>query len=277
MKSGLWNFLSLAIGVVGVALAVYFNLINQKEREPAFLTTKGLLVYASQSNIEAPKYRMVWADEGGEKPIVDNVYVQELAFWNKGKLPIEKRDILTPLGFKYPDGVVVIDAFVSESNRALVVKPTVDFDGREVGFSFDILEMGEGFKVQVVFASPDYVKPGIHGDIKGVREFDSKSELTKENLIYGIAMVALWVGALVLIIFAAALFVDRFDALVKKFAPRKEEKIKAVLDKMGSVFGAIIFVLIVLVVATVKVYDFAESEANNSIPDMEDYSPLGRT
>lgn len=277
MKPGLWNFVSIAIGVLGVGLAIYFNFINQKEREPAYLPIKGLLVYASQSSIETPKYKMVWADESQEKPIVGNVYVQELAFWNKGELPLEKRDVLSPLGFKYPEEVTVIDAFVSESNRAKVVNPSVSFDGRDVGFSFDILEMGEGFKLQVVFASPEYAKPEIYGDIKGVREFDGRSELTRDNLIYGAAMVALWGVVIALAFLAAAFFVDKFDSIIKRIAPGKEEKIKKNLDKLGSVFTAILVGFFILLFAVGKAYDFAESEANNSVPEMDQYPSVRPT
>ena len=269
LKISWWNIISTTLAILGIALAIFFHLANQQEREPAFLSTKGLLIYASHSDLQSSNYKMSQVTKDGEKALLGNVYVQELAFWNKGRLAIEKEDILEPLKFQFPDNFEVIDAFVSESTREKIVQPKIDFGGREVGFSFEILEKDEGFKVQVVFSGEEYIKPEIAGDIKGVDKIDSKEELTKDNVLYGIAIVLLYaVGFLVLMV-AVVLFMLLFDSGLKKILPEKEKLIKKNLEKIGAGVMVGLFGILILVLAMIKVIQVAEEEAKNSVPAME--------
>ncbi|MAY15631.1 hypothetical protein [Thalassolituus sp. UBA2009] len=269
LKISWWNVISTTLAVLGIALAIFFHLANQKEREPAFLSTKGLLIYASHSDLKSSNYKMSQITEDGEKPLVGNVYVQELAFWNKGRLAIESEDVLEPLMFQFPEGYEVIDAFVSESTREKIVNPAVNFDGTKVGFSFDILERDEGFKIQVVFSGEEYKKPSISGDIKGVDKIDSKEELTNDNILYGIAIVLLYaVGFLVLGV-VIVLLILLFDLGLRKVAPEKEKIIKKNLEKIGAGVMIGLFGVLILLVAMIKVIQVAEEEAKNSVPEME--------
>ncbi|WP_444888838.1 hypothetical protein [Microbulbifer sp. JMSA008] len=269
MKINLWNILSTTLAVLSIGLAIFFHLANKKEREPAFLPTKGLQIYATRSDVKSSKYKMSQITDEGEKALVGNVYVQELAFWNKGSMAIEEEDILDPLGFQFPEGHEVIDAFISESTRENIVRPEVQFEGRNVNFSFDILERDEGFKVQVVFNGEEYEKPIIIGDIKGVDKIVSKEELTKDNLFYGVAVVLLYtVGVLVLGVLVVLLG-HFFDFALRKSLPEKEKLIKKQLEKVGLGFLIGIFGTLVLLVAMIKVIEVAEEETNNSVPEME--------
>lgn len=272
MKISWWNIISTTLAVLGIALAIFFHLANQKEREPTFLSTKGLLIYASHSDLQSSNYKMSQITKDGEKPLLGSVYVQELAFWNKGRLAIEKEDILEPLKFQFPENFEVIDAFISESTREKIVQPTINFEGREVNFSFDILEKDEGFKVQVIFSGEEYKKPEIMGDIKGVDKIGSKTELTNDNIFYGIAIVLLYaVGFLVLVV-AVVLFILLFDLGLKKVAPEKEKSIKKNLEKIGAGVMLGLFGILILGLAMIKVIQVAEEEAKNSVPEMEQIS-----
>lgn len=272
MKISWWNIISTTLAVLGIALAIFFHLANQKEREPAFLSTKGLLIYASHSDLQSSNYKMSQITKDGEKPLLGSVYVQELAFWNKGRLAIEKEDILEPLKFQFPENFEVIDAFISESTREKIVQPTIGFEGRDVNFSFDILEKDEGFKVQVIFSGEEYKKPEIIGDIKGVDKIGSKAELTNDNIFYGIAIVLLYaVGFLVLVV-AVVLFMLLFDSGLKKVAPEKEKSIKKNLEKIGTGVMVGLFGILILMLAMIKVIQVAEEEAKNSVPEMEQIS-----
>lgn len=269
MKISWWNIVTTTLAILGIALAIFFHLANQKEREPAFLSTKGLLIYDSHSDLKSSNYKISQITEDGEKPLVGNVYVQELAFWNKGRLEIENEHILDPLIFQFPDGYEVIDAFISESTREKIVNPTVKFEGRNVEFSFDILERNEGFKIQVVFSGEEYKKPEILGDIKGVDKIDSKEELTNDNILYGIAIVILYaVGFLVLGVVVVLLML-LFDLVLRKATPEKEKIIKKNLEKIGAGLMVGLLGVFILLVAMIKVIQVAEEEAKNSVPEME--------
>jgi hypothetical protein len=272
LKISWWNIISTTLAILGIALAIFFHLANQKEREPTFLSTKGLLIYASHSDFQSSSYKMSQITKDGEKPLLGSVYVQELAFWNKGRLAIEKEDILEPLRFQFPENYEVIDAFISESTRENIVQPTVGFDGREVNFSFDILEKDEGFKVQVIFSGEDYSKPKLMGDIKGVDKIGSKAELTNENIFYGIAIVLLYAVGFLVLVSAVVLFMVLFDLGLKKVAPNKEKSIKKHLEKIGAGIIVGLFGVLILVLAMIKAIQVAEEEAKNSVPDMKQIS-----
>ncbi|MEO9968207.1 MAG: hypothetical protein ABJF11_20615 [Reichenbachiella sp.] len=269
MKISWWNVISTTLAVLGIALAIFFHLENQQERETAFLSTKGLLIYASHSDLKSSNYKMTQVTEDGEKPLVGNVYVQELAFWNKGRMAVEGEDILDPLAFEFPEDYEVIDAFISETTREKIVNPTIKFEGRRVGFSFDILEKDEGFKIQVVFSGEEYKKPVIIGDIKGVDKIDSKEELTNENILYGIAIVLLYAVGFLVAGVAVVLLMLLFDFGLRKAAPEKEKVIKKNLEKIGAGVMVGLFGVLILLLAMIKVIQVAEEEAKNSVPEME--------
>jgi len=272
VKFSWWNLISTALAVLGIALAIFFHLSNQKEREPTFLSTKGLLIYASHENIQSSNYKMTQFTDAGEKPLTGNVYVQELAFWNKGREPIEHSDILQELEFIFPKDYEVIDAFVSESTRVKIVNPEVIFSGNSVNFSFDILENNEGFKVQVVFSGEKYVKPKLIGVIKGVESFDSKEELTNENILYGLAIVLLYAVGMLVVGLVFILIMVAFDIGIKKVSPEREPEIKQFLEKFGAGLFIGFLSVMILLIAVIKVIEVAEEEAKNSVPAMEQVS-----
>lgn len=269
MKINWLSVISAMLAVLSIALAIFFYLENQQEREPIFLSTKGLLIYTSHSDVKSSNYKISQITEDGEKPLVGNVYVQELAFWNKGRMAVEREDILDPLAFEFPEGYEVIDTFISETTREKIVNPTVKFDGRRVGFSFDVLEKDEGFKIQVVFSGEKYEKPVIIGSIKGVDKIGSKEELTNENILYGIAVVLLYAVGFLVAGIAVVLLMLLFDLGLRKAVPEKEKVIKKNLDKIGAGVMIGLFGVLILLLAMVRVIQVAEEEAKNSIPEME--------
>ena len=237
MKFNLWNMICTMLTVFSIALAFYFHSANQKEREPTFLSTKALQIYESHSNLQSSNYKMIQITPNGEKPLTGKVYVQELAFWNKGRKSIENDDILETLAFEFPTGYEVIDAFISEATRPKIVAPEVEFNANKVSFSFAILEKDDGFKIQMIIAGSGFVNPILNGTIKEVSNFNRKEDLTKDNIYYFIASVVLFLLAFCAVSY---LIIYIFYEPIKKLGSKiKDKKITRYLEKCiggGSIF-----------------------------------------
>ena len=148
-------------------------------------------------------------------------------------MPIEKEDILEPLAFQFPNKFKIIDAFITELTRQNIVKPEVKFSASSVDIDFSILEKAQGFKLQVIFAGEEYTKPNLKGIIKEVDNFDSKEELTIENILHGVAIVLLYTVGFLVFCAVIALIIVLFNLALKKAVPEKEKDIKKSLEKFG--------------------------------------------
>lgn len=265
-KPNYWNLISIILVLLGIALAIYFQLTNKHERQPTFLPTKGLLIYSSYSKPTNKSLSGIKDKKINNASV--NLYVQELAFWNKGKMSINKADIIEPLQFNFSDGVEIIEAFVSESTSASKINTVISFSSNTVNFSFDQLEEDEGFIIHVTFSGNGYKKPHVSGKIKGVESIGSKAQLMEDKIFYGIASVLLYAVVLIVLGVLLVLLVVFLDTGFKKRQPKKDRLGRKRFKRIMGGLMVALSATFILTIAVLKVIQIAEEGSKFKVPEM---------
>ncbi|MDO6441709.1 hypothetical protein [Marinobacter sp. 2_MG-2023] len=263
------GILGLLVGVLGIFLSYYFYTLSQQSREPYFIEESNFPIFFSQKELVSQGFVLVRKSDGRE--ISKKVYVNEIAFWNKGSLSIRRSNILKDISLKYPENVEVIDAFVSSVTRKDIVntdKPKIK-EGSEVLLGFGILEKNDGFKVQITYLGDEKSSPRIVGNIEGVNNFGDREILTKENLFFGVGKVAIYIFGFLAIMFIFAFLTEGMQWFKKKFISGRFEKFSKVLGYIIPVTLSLIIILVFGIIAIEKAKSFAEEEGKASVPVME--------
>lgn len=157
-------WLSLAVGVVGVVLAVVFYLRGRKQVRPVFRVRD--LEIVSDDTTRWPGLGVTY-----RKTPVKRLTLSEITFWNAGTDTLDGDALVVQdlLRVEVPEDVEILDARVAVKTRDVTdftVEPVAGTT-RSAALRFDFLDPGDGATVLVMHTGG----PGgarVRGTIKGV-------------------------------------------------------------------------------------------------------------
>jgi hypothetical protein len=85
------------IGLTGVSLALYFHAQSVQDRKPLYYVGPRAVIVDSAVATPSPLQVLYQGHPVGNKNVVEVV----LYFWNGGKLPIRKEDVLEPVAIQW--------------------------------------------------------------------------------------------------------------------------------------------------------------------------------
>ena len=196
--------------IIGICLAVYFYNLSNEEKEPYFFDDEIKTKLVDSENINKAPIK-IYRSNGEE--IVEDVSSTNFYFWNNGRQPIRKEDILDSL-------VVSLDSTAEILKYELIStsREVCDIDLNQVGknklkIDFKILEKNDGLIGQVIFAGNPKQVLKLNGHIEGVRNFKS---VESENNFYFILFLSLISGiSLIIISFGGVVLFARLRAGTK--------------------------------------------------------------
>jgi hypothetical protein len=163
MSGNTLNLVLAAAGiVVGGAVSYYFYRITKKERRPVYVVSGYIVVQGDEKLDIEVRYK------GHEVPMVSKTVI---AFWNAGREPIRRADLLEnhPLTVKLPKGTKLLDGRVTATTRSEIdfaCFPDERYRGLKLGFSF--LNHQDGGAIEILHTSDDPWDVDIEGAIVGV-------------------------------------------------------------------------------------------------------------
>ena len=268
------GLVGLVIGLAGIGLSYYSHIHSKVEREPCLVTTKNFPIFASPKGLVSSNFAFI--TKSNNKEITKNVYVQENSFWNKGSLAIKNENILDKLHLVYnKNDVEIIEVFVLEVSRPNIIKAFVKrISPNVINFGFNILEKNDGFKIQIIYISNKKQQVGLTGSIEGVERFRTVSDLTDENLYYGIWKVCmgLFPGFIIVLVAVCSIFLCRY--FLRKFYPNdKVDLISLYLMLLLLLICCIMFIGVLIFIIIKGSNHFALQEGKESIPKMINIRP----
>lgn len=111
-----------------------------------------------------------------DKPIDSDVYIAQIAIWNRGKRPVRREDFLiTPRIIVASDGARIIEASVRAVTRQETQFSRTFDPAADTGVSIDwkVLEMNDGGVCQVIYTGTPDTTISVDGVIIGQRQFSS--------------------------------------------------------------------------------------------------------
>ena len=122
-----------------------------------------------------------------DRIVMSNVTAVQVAFWNKGSVPIKPGDVLKPIGIQL-EGCRILEASVKSVTRDVVNARVVPEGGGAnglVSMLWDILEQGDGGIVQIIYEGSADAKISAVGVIEGKQEVTIKTQTSEKPKVPG--------------------------------------------------------------------------------------------
>jgi hypothetical protein len=196
LEANIVDFLSLAIGAIGLALAVIFYLKARRYRRISFAARSFGLVTDATSSL--PNFSFQFKN----KPLA-NLTALKVLLWNSGSELITGEDFARTdrLRIELPNGVDVLDARVSSfSTPANLAKASINQEAKNiVDISFEYFARNEGCLLSLLHTGRGDTGVGVKGTLKGTGSpIPWRHRETKIRFWLAIVcffMVALMIGA----------------------------------------------------------------------------------
>jgi hypothetical protein len=186
--------LSLAFGILGVLLGIFFYIRSKREKLPCYSIYSRNIIREYVSSIENLEIKY-----SGQK--IKNLTISRIVFWNKGKEVINWNDNVesAPLSIRVRDGYEILGSEIIVSNESTnmfsFVKAT---DKTAINVKFDYISKDNGF-IAIVYHTGKYDDDiEICGKIKGAYKIGRIDVDTLNgridnffNLVYGIIFSAI--------------------------------------------------------------------------------------
>lgn len=267
-KKNLFNYISLAVGILGLISSYYFYTQSIRIKEPTYIVGKSEQIFSGNMFGEDKRFTLV--DNSTHTSVNNSVFIQKLTFWNKGRDVIKSTDILTDLTFKYGEGTSLVDVSISESTRADIVKPNIKrFKEDSFGIQFNLLEENDGFTITVIYAAEAKAKPQFSGDILGVNSLTEESGINGTNFFTATLKISVVIFVIVFSIAALGYAGEAIAWVAKRFLPSLYNYYKTFFDKFGDKISTILSLVVIGAIAFAIIYSVAKDEIKNDLPKME--------
>jgi hypothetical protein len=153
--------------IIGVMSSSYFTSLETRKLTFYVNPAKAAIVSTDKSD----KLKVYF--EG--KLLERNVTAVNIAFWNAGKTPIKKDEVLEKLEFRTPKNVPILEVKLTKVSRD-VVGLEIDRTKLPEGIlplSWKILEKNDGAVIQVIYAGTANDELSAHSVILGQEQIDS--------------------------------------------------------------------------------------------------------
>jgi len=172
IKDHLSAILGHTVGVIGIALSIYFYMLSIAERQPILLITEPRTLVADAARTVNSRIQVLRSDGS---PISGQVWAAQFYLWNAGKISINRANVLAPITIEFADssvellGYSVVNESRPEISRAALVADDKS-KGRAISIDFQILENRDVVIGQVIYQGTAQSPINIQGTVEGVEE-----------------------------------------------------------------------------------------------------------
>lgn len=270
LKKNWFGIFGILVGIMGTLYSIWET---KKEREPAFYVTKNVGLFSSPQGLSSEYFAFIKRSDGSE--ILNNVYLLEASFWNKGKEPIKAEDVLEPINIRYDENVEIIEAFIAQVSRKNIIKPELqnDNENKKLLLNFRVMEKDDAIGIQVLYSAKSPVDFDIDGVISETKSILTREKLVAENLVgSGIKIFTAFlclVGAMIAFSFLTN-FLKYFIGKIHE----KSEKVANIIIAVVAVSAMLFCITVIGKIAIKGTLRDAEANIIESIPKTEQINPL---
>lgn len=166
------GFIGTALGVLGIALSIFFYLRTRKYQQPAYFRSS--IKWYDGAFVPHDDVKLTFRGQ-----VIDRFMITHLAFWNAGNETIRGADFVpaSPLRLYLPTDSEIFDLRITavttpEIGARLEADTTLPRNvEKELRIHFDYLDEGDGFSVQVIHDSKTDDDIEFKGKLPGVSRF----------------------------------------------------------------------------------------------------------
>ncbi|GGK32346.1 hypothetical protein GCM10007962_28380 [Yeosuana aromativorans] len=165
-QNDILNFVFLILAILSILISIILYVKSKKEKEPVYLLRSFNLFKGNKKSLKD-----LSIDYKGEK--VEKLTITNVSFWNKGKMTINKNDIVEKdrLRINFPKEIKILGAdIVFEKNSINGFTTYVENETNSVFFDFDYIDKNQGMKFRIYHDGLPSDEISIEGSIKGVNK-----------------------------------------------------------------------------------------------------------
>lgn len=259
------NWLTIITCILGIGSTYYFYQLSKSTREPVFLIDPIRAPVIDSKSFPKTTLRVV---KDKNIAIEGDITSIRFYFWNNGKEPIRRENILNPIVVSLSDkGGEILDYKMLSLSRPEVIDATIERSDRDpktsLKISFRMLEKDDGFTGQLLYSGDPNANLIIKGVIEGVEKIETNASLSKfmfyKHMFFNFGLPMF--GLILFFISIGIIFIRKTIA-GRMF--RFLDKIGDQLDKISPKAGRLILILIPIVMIMVAAYVGWRSEYGRS-------------
>lgn len=258
---------------MGLTASAIFYLKSDRQREPIFIVDPVRTEIPSSDRISEVPIKITRHDGTEIKSDLNSL---QFYFWNAGKEPIKKNNVLEKLRFQFEDtSIQIVDFRISKTSRSicefqLVSSPTLP--SSSLLLDFFIIEEMDGFTGQIIYEGDPRAQLTLMGIIEGVPQISNVKTLVDTEfwprLLTSFLSLVMFIGICVAIFFITAgiiYIVEKTSKRINLGDKTKEfwKKAKVAL----FVLGCILFFIILIFGAYLKIRQGIANEVTKYIPE----------
>lgn len=272
------NWLTIITCILGISFSYYFYQLSKSEREPIFLIDPIKTIVIDSKSF--PKSALGVVKEKNT-PIEGDITSIRFYFWNNGKEPIRRENILNPIVVSLSDNKgEILDYKLLSLSRPDVIDATVERYDRDLKTSlkinFRILEKNDGFTGQVLYSGDPNANLIIKGVIEGVKEIGTNASLLKvrfyKHIFLNLGLPLLFLTISLIIPFWLLVFSKRaresIENIFDTFIYKIDRSFSKVSPKIGRLLVIVIPIVILIIISfLVMKYEprLSQEEVNKSL------------
>ena len=145
------TIISLLAWIIPISLTIYLFILQRKEREPVYaVKNEANLIYDKNNSSSRLK---IYLDDS--IPIINNIYVTNLVIWNRGKLPIEKKDVRKDIEIYPLDSTSILDYKIVDETHSGISNFKLDKIDNRLKLDWDYFDPSFGLEIQLIYTSVD--------------------------------------------------------------------------------------------------------------------------
>lgn len=259
VRNNLIGLVGLLVGLVGIALSIYFYTASLRARQPVFVQDPVRSVILSPERLAKTPIRVVGPDG---RTMTKDLVSTRFYFWNAGEEPIRKEDVLTPIRVSLGEGASLVDVNVAHISREVTgfSVSTIGEPPVALQIDFDILEHNDGSTVELLFTGNPDTSLGVSGQVVGARRITRSPDLQAARFWYEYAEeVGITLGAIILV---AGFGV--FSSWITDHFPLWRSKLSKRANRIIIITGKVVLVLLGLACVGVFVVIVAVAPARRA-------------
>jgi hypothetical protein len=170
-----FNLTTIAIAVISITVSIMLYVKSKKEMIPTYMVSSSQVkIYDSKTS--ASGFTVI---DASKKPITEDVYLLQTAFWNSGQLPIEPSAVRTPIRIHLTDCAQILEFKILKQTRPELANFRILLDTsvsqapteKSLFLMWDHLDPNFGARIQIIFAGQASSKLFYTGYVAGIDNF----------------------------------------------------------------------------------------------------------
>jgi len=190
------NIISIAIGIIGIAIGVYFHYTTKEKKEITYYLNPETYKIFNKDLIKESRKISLYKNDTVK--INQNVYLTTFSIWNSGNIPIDIKDVRKDLDVNFNGIKEVLDFSVTkEIEKGVSQFSLTQLNPSSFNLKWKYFDPDDGIKLQILYTGESIISTTVETkilktDIKKFVQIKNKSSKLFQIIVSTTIFIFLW-------------------------------------------------------------------------------------